>query len=131
MGGYGGMSRKDPAYQAFEVANTAFGGQFASRINLNLREDKGYTYGVRSQMVSFRDGGVFMITAPVETPATAASVEELIGEMADIRGPRPLSDSGTGRQQEPPDHGLSPGVPDLRRRGRQPGRSAAERSAPG
>ncbi len=93
LGGYGGISRKDPAYQAFEVANTAFGGQFASRINLNLREDKGYTYGVRSRMVSFRDGGAFMITAPVETPATRPSVEELIGEMADIRGLRPLSDA--------------------------------------
>ena len=92
LGGYDGMSRKDPAFQTFEVANTAFGGQFASRINLNLREDKGYTYGVRSRMVGFRDGGIFMITAPVETPATRPSMEELIGEMSDIRGPRPLSE---------------------------------------
>ncbi len=93
VGGYVGLSRKDPAYQAFVVANTAFGGQFASRINLNLREDKGYTYGVRSQMVSFRDGGIFLISAPVETPATRPSIEELIGEMSDIRGARPLSDT--------------------------------------
>ncbi len=93
VGGYTGLSRKDPQYQAFRVANTAFGGQFSSRINLNLREDKGYTYGVRSQMIGFRDGGIFLITAPVETPATRASVEELIGEMADIRGPRPLTDT--------------------------------------
>jgi zinc protease len=93
VGGYSGMSRKDSAYQTFQVANTAFGGQFASRINLNLREDKGYTYGVRSQMVSFREGGVFLMTAPVETPATRPSVEELIGEMSDIRDPRPLSDT--------------------------------------
>jgi len=93
VGGYTGMTRKDPAYQTFQVANTAFGGQFASRINLNLREDKGYTYGVRSQMVSFRDGGIFLMTAPVETPATRASVEELILEMSDIRGPRPISDT--------------------------------------
>jgi len=93
VGGYVGMSRQDPQYQTFQVANTAFGGQFASRINLNLREDKGYTYGVRSRMTSFRDGGVFVITAPVETPATRASVEELILEMSAIRGPRPLSDT--------------------------------------
>jgi zinc protease len=93
VGGYAGLSRKDPAYQAFQLANTAFGGQFASRINLNLREDKGYTYGVRSAMVSFRDGGLFMMTAPVETQATCPSVLELIGEMAAIRGPRPLSAS--------------------------------------
>ena len=93
VGGYAGMSRQDPLYQTFQVANTAFGGQFASRINLNLREDKGYTYGVRSRMMSFRDGGVFMITAPVETPSTRASVEELVLEMTDIRGPRPMTDT--------------------------------------
>jgi zinc protease len=93
VGGYSGLSRKAPGYQAFKLANTAFGGQFASRINLNLREDKGYTYGVRSQMAGFRDGGIFLMTAPVETAATRASVEELIGEMADIRGPRPLTDT--------------------------------------
>jgi zinc protease len=93
VGGYGGLARKDPTYQTFQVVNTAFGGQFASRINLNLREDKGYTYGVRSQMASFRDGGVFMMTAPVETPATRPAVEELIKEMSDIRGSRPLSAS--------------------------------------
>ncbi len=93
VGGYSGLSRKDPEFQAFQVANTAFGGQFASRINLNLREDKGYTYGVRSRMVGFRNGGIFLVTAPVETPATRASVEELIGEMSDIRGPRPMTDT--------------------------------------
>ena len=93
VGGYSGLSRQDPEYQAFQVANTAFGGQFASRINLNLREDKGYTYGVRSRMIGFRDGGMFMMTAPVETPVTRASVEELIGEMSDIRGPRPTTDT--------------------------------------
>lgn len=91
VGGYAAMSRRDPDFLAFEVANTAFGGQFASRINLNLREDKGYTYGVRSRMISFRDGGMFMITAPVETPATEPAIAELIMEMTDIRGPRPLS----------------------------------------
>jgi zinc protease len=93
VGGYPGLSRQDSEYQAFQVANTAFGGQFASRINLNLREDKGYTYGVRSRMVGFRDGGMFLMTAPVETPVTRASVEELIGEMSGIRGPRPTTDT--------------------------------------
>ena len=93
VGGYPGLPRQDPGYQAFKVANTVFGGQFASRINLNLREDKGYTYGVRSRMVGFRDGGIFLLTAPVETPVTRASVEELIGEMTDIRGPRPMTDT--------------------------------------
>ena len=93
MGGYLGLARNDPDFEPFEVANTAFGGQFASRINLNLREDKGYSYGVRSQMIGFRDGGFFQLTAPVETPATGASVQELIREMSDFRGPRPMTEA--------------------------------------
>ncbi len=90
FGGYMGLARGDADHTALEVVNSAFGGQFASRINLNLREDKGYTYGVRSQVSSFRLGGFFLMTAPVQTDATAASVRELLAEMTAIRGERPL-----------------------------------------
>ena len=90
VGGYPEMRRNDPDHLAMEVVNTAFGGQFASRINMNLREDKGYTYGVRSQLMSLRDGGLFMMAAAVETPATAASISELLAELAAIRADRPL-----------------------------------------
>ena len=90
MGGYVGMPRDDPDYLAFEVLNSAFGGQFASRINLNLREDKGYTYGARSQLAGYRHGGLFVMSAPVQTNATAASITELLKEMSLIRGDKPL-----------------------------------------
>ena len=90
VAGYASLASSDPDELAFRVLNTAFGGQFASRINLNLREDKGYTYGVRSRLNGFRGGGMFVITAPVETPATRASIDELVREMEEIRTTRPL-----------------------------------------
>jgi zinc protease len=90
MGGYVDMSRRDPDYLGFEVLNSAFGAQFASRINLNLREDKGYTYGVRSQLAGYRHAGLFVMSAPVQTSATAASITELLNEMKLIRGEKPL-----------------------------------------
>lgn len=91
LGGYVGMARGDADHTGFEVVNSAFGGQFASRINLNLREDKGYTYGARSQLSAYLHAGVFLMTAPVQTDATAASVRELLTEMTAIRGERPLA----------------------------------------
>ncbi len=90
MGGFADMASNDPAHLAFEVLNSAFGGQFSSRINLNLREDKGYTYGARSQLSSYCQGGLFLMTAPVQTNATSASVSELMKEMTQIRADRPL-----------------------------------------
>ncbi len=91
MGGYVGMPRGDVDFPGFEVLNSAFGGQFASRINLNLREDKGYTYGVRSQLAAYRQAGVFLMSAPVQTNATAASISELLAEMRQARGDRPVA----------------------------------------
>jgi zinc protease len=93
VGGFASLARNDDDYLGFQVVNTAFGGQFASRINLNLREDKGYTYGVRSRLTAYRDGGYFMMTAPVQTDATAASVSELLREMRDIATTRPVAGS--------------------------------------
>ena len=55
------------------LANFALGGAFNSRINLNLREDKGYTYGARSGFRGNRDYGTFTASAAVRTDATAAS----------------------------------------------------------
>jgi zinc protease len=90
VGGYINPARNDPDFQVMEVVNAAFGGQFSSRINLNLREDKGFTYGARSELRGFKHGGVFLMVAPVETASTAESVQELLGEMTALRSTRPL-----------------------------------------
>ncbi len=96
LAGHLGMTRNDPAYQAFSVMNTVFGAQFISRLNMNLREDKGYTYGARANLAGFREGGIFFATAPVHTEYTKESIIELLREMTDIRGDRPVTGEELG-----------------------------------
>ncbi|MCB1181940.1 insulinase family protein [bacterium] len=90
VGGFPAVARRDADYTALDVVNTAFGGQFGSRINMNLREDKGYTYGVRSQLLALGGGGAFLMSTPVETGVTVAAMRELVAEMDSLRTARPL-----------------------------------------
>jgi zinc protease len=85
------VGRDTPDYHPLVVANTILGGQFVSRINLNLREDKGLTYGARTAFEFRRMSGPFVLQASVQTTGTARAVEESIGEIAGIRGPRPVT----------------------------------------
>ncbi len=62
------------------IANFVFGGAFNSRLNLNLREDKGYTYGIRSGFSGGKYTGTFAISSSVKRPATALSLAEIIKE---------------------------------------------------
>jgi len=85
------VSRDTPDYHALVVANTILGGQFVSRINLNLREHKGLTYGARTAFEFKRMPGPFAMQVSVQTSGTAVAIEEGIGEIAGIRGPRPAT----------------------------------------
>ena len=90
------LARRAPGFDAPDyfpsmVFNWVLGGAFTSRINLNLREDKGYTYGARSGFNRWRDAGFFWIGAQVKSETTRASVDEIIGELNAVRGDRPLS----------------------------------------
>jgi zinc protease len=89
--GHIAVARTTPDYHALVAANTVLGGQFVSRINLNLREDKGFTYGARTAFDFRRMPGPFCLTVSVQTGATARAIEESIGEIAAIRGPRPVT----------------------------------------
>ena len=62
------------------IANFVFGGNFNSRLNLNLREDKGYTYGIRSNFTGGKYNGTFQISSSVKRSATALSLAEIIKE---------------------------------------------------
>ena len=75
-----GAERKTALYPALEVMNAAFGGLFTSRINQNLREEKGYTYGVYSGFRYDRTPGPFVIAGSVRANVTGASVSELLRE---------------------------------------------------
>jgi len=89
--GHVAAARDTPDYHALVVANTILGGQFVSRINLNLREHKGLTYGARTAFEFRRLPGPFALQASVETSGTAVAVQESIGEIAGIRGTRPVT----------------------------------------
>jgi zinc protease len=67
------------------VANFVFGGAFNSRLNLNLREDKGYTYGIRSGFSGGKYTGTFQISSSVKRPATALSLAEIIKEFTNYQ----------------------------------------------
>ena len=89
--GHVAVPRNTPDYHALALANAVLGGQFVSRINLNLREDKGFTYGARTSFEFRRRPGPFMLQVSVQTAATGRAIEESIGEISGIRGPRPVT----------------------------------------
>ncbi len=80
-----GVPRSTPEYAAVDVMNSVLGGLFSSRINMNLREKNGYTYGAFSQFGFYRDGGVFYSGAQVRTDVTAPAAKELFSELNRMR----------------------------------------------
>jgi zinc protease len=89
--GHVAVARDTPDYHALVVANTILGGQFVSRINLNLREHKGVTYGARTAFEFRRLPGPFVVQVSVQTSATAMAVEESIREIGGMRGAKPIT----------------------------------------
>jgi zinc protease len=85
MVGHSGIDRKHSDFLALEVMNGILGGTFSSRINTNLREVHGYTYGTNSHLVYRKGPGLFLISGQVRTDATAASLVEIFGEVERIR----------------------------------------------
>ncbi|MGH9147985.1 MAG: M16 family metallopeptidase, partial [Vicinamibacterales bacterium] len=80
-----GVPRSTPDYEALRVMNEALGGLFSSRINLNLREQHGYTYGASSQFMFRRAAGPFLIASGVRTDVTAPAVGEIFKEVQRMR----------------------------------------------
>ncbi len=76
-----GVPANSPEYPTLRVANYTLGGSFASRINMNLREQHGYTYGAQSQYQGFRAGGQFLAGGLVRTDVTAPAAKELMTEI--------------------------------------------------
>ena len=79
--GHPGVAMKDPDHHALTVMNTIMGGAFTSRLNLNLRERHGFTYGVRSRFALRRSAGPFTVATAVGTEVTADAVREIIHEV--------------------------------------------------
>jgi len=83
--GHLGVPRSTEDYFALSVMNALLGGVFNSRINLNLREKHGYTYGARSVFGFRRQSGPFVVSAPVRNEVTRESVHEVLNELRRIR----------------------------------------------
>jgi predicted Zn-dependent peptidase len=89
--GHMSVARSAPDYLHLLVLNMILGGQFVSRINMNLREDKGYTYGVRTSFDARRGPGPFLLQASVQSDATADAIRESVSEITAVRGDRPVT----------------------------------------
>lgn len=89
--GHVSAPRSTPDYHALVTGNMVLGGQFSSRINLNLREDKGFTYGARTAFEFRRRAGPFVLQVGVQTSATAQSIAESMNEITAMVSTRPIT----------------------------------------
>lgn len=89
--GHVGVPRSTEDFFAILVLNTLLGGQFTSRVNMNLRESKGYTYGARTAFDLRRGSGPFSASAAVHTAMTKEAVVEFMRELRGVRGDMPIA----------------------------------------
>jgi zinc protease len=83
--------RNDPDSISLQLVNDVFGGAFGSRINMNLRENKHWSYGVFSLLPSARGQRPYLSLSPVQTDKTSESLAELVKEYHNIVGGKPIS----------------------------------------
>ncbi|MDT8759185.1 insulinase family protein [Sphingomonas psychrotolerans] len=81
----------DPRYFEIGAMNDVLGGNFTARLNMNLREDKGWTYGASSGIAEARGPQAFAVATSVQTDKTAEAIGEISKELRGIRGTRPVT----------------------------------------
>ena len=85
------IPRQHPDYFGMLVLNSAFGGQFTARLNKNLRQEKGYSYGYHSVVLWHQGPSLLFAGGSVQTAVTQESVAETLREFNDVHGDRPLN----------------------------------------
>ena len=90
--GLPGPPRNTPDFFALQVLNTILGGQFQSRLNANIREQKGYSYGVNSGFAFGKGPGAFRAGGAIFSAKTDAALIEFMKELKGIEGDRPITD---------------------------------------
>jgi zinc protease len=90
--GHPGPARDTPDFFALQVMNTMLGGMFQSRLNANIREEKGYSYGVRSGFGFGKGPGPFSAGGDIVTDKSDAALQEFMKELRGIQGERPITD---------------------------------------
>jgi zinc protease len=88
-----GIERSNPDYYAVQVMNSILGGGGTARLYMNLREDKGYTYGAYSGFDVRRGAGPFAASGQIQTGSTKEAITEFIKEINGIRGSIPVTTS--------------------------------------
>jgi len=83
--GHIGPKRNDPNYFANQMMSAILGGSFSSRLNMNLREDKGYSYGARGNFNYKRHFGLYAAKSAVRSNATQQSLHEILSEIKAIQ----------------------------------------------
>jgi zinc protease len=86
-----GVERNNPDYYALQVMNAILGGSGGARLFMNLREDKGYTYGAYSRFIYRRGAGPFSASAEIQTVSTKEAITEFLKELNGIRGAIPVT----------------------------------------
>jgi zinc protease len=89
--------KSDPDDLAITTMNAVLGGEFSARINMNLREDKHWSYGAQSLFFDARGQRPFIVFAPVQSDRTTESVQEIVNELQGIVGERPVTDAELDR----------------------------------
>jgi zinc protease len=90
--GHLSVPRLHDDYLPLVVMNRAFGGEFTARLNMNLREDKGYTYGYRSRLDWRLGPSAFVAGGSVQTAVTREALSETVKEFRDLHGNRPIGE---------------------------------------
>jgi len=83
--------RNSPDALPLQIINSVFGGTFNSRLNMNLREDKHWSYGVGAGLPAAVGQRLYMSTSPVQTDKTTEALKELVQEYANITGAKPIT----------------------------------------
>jgi zinc protease len=91
IAGHAAVPKANPDEAAIEAVNGVLGAQFISRLNMNLREDKHWSYGAGSVFVDARGPRPFVAFAPVQSDKTKESAAEILKELRGIRGEQPIS----------------------------------------
>ena len=86
------VPRSHPDYFGLTLLNYSFGGQFSARLNQNLRQDKGYSYGYHSAIHWYKDRSMLTAGGSVQTAVTKEALQETLKEFAEMRDAKPLTD---------------------------------------
>ena len=90
--GHDTVPRSHADYTPLTLLNYSFGGQFSARLNQNLRQDKGYSYGFNSGISWYTPQSLLVAGGSVQTAVTKESVQETLNEFKEIHGARPVTD---------------------------------------